>query len=296
VTPPAAGPAPARCLWEAGAVLGEGPLWLAEEGALYWLDIKAPAVHRVVPATGARQSWPMPERIGFLCPRRGGGFIGGLKSGLALIDLDGGRIEPFGGPETDLPDNRLNDGKADAAGRLWFGSMDDNEVAPTGRLYRLDADRSWRELDDGYVVTNGPAFSPDGGRLYHTDTFARTIHAFDLSPDGELDNKRPFVTIPAEAGYPDGMTVDAEGHLWVAHWGGWRLSRYRPDGSLERILPLPVSQVTSCAFGGSDLETLYITTAAIGLGEAALRDQPLAGGLFEVPVGIKGLPPGRYAG
>ncbi len=286
----------AICLWDAGALCGEGPVWLEEEGALYWVDIKAPAVHRLIPTTGDRRSWPMPEAIGFLVPRAGGGFVAGLRSGLVLTDLADGAMEPLADPEPEQPNNRFNDAKCDPAGRLWVGSMDDGETEPSGALYRIDADRSWRAMDEGYVVTNGPAFSLDGATLYHTDTFARTVYAFDLAPDGALSNKRPHIRIPESQGYPDGMTVDAEGCLWVAHWGGWRLTRFTPAGEVERSVPLPVAQVTSCTFGGPDFDRLYVTSAAIGLGPGDLARQPLAGGLFEIPIGIKGLPAHRFAG
>ncbi len=286
-----------RCVWPAAAVLGEGPLWDEDEEALYWVDIEAPAVRRYAPATGATESWPMPERIGCIARRRDrGGFVAGFKSGLAFLDLSGGRIERIGDPEPDLPDNRFNDGKCDGAGRFWAGTMDDGQSYSTGSLYRVDGDRRWHRMDSGYRVTNGPAFSPDGGTLYHTDSAARTIFAFDAAPDGSISNKRTFIAIPPDAGHPDGMTVDAEGHLWVAHWDGWRLTRFRPDGSIERTIKLPVARVTSCAFGGPALDMLYVTTATTGLDSEARARQPLAGGLFEVAAGIRGLPAPRFAG
>ena len=284
------------CVWAADALLGEGPVWLAEEGALYWVDIKAPTAHRYIPSTGAKTTWPAPREIGFLAPRKGGGFVAGLQGGLAVTDLNGGGFDAIEGPERNHPRNRFNDAKVDTAGRLWAGSMDNNETDPTGALYRIDSDGSFRSMDDGYVVTNGPAFSPDGRTLYHTDTFGRTIYAFDLAANGTLSNKRPHIRIPDEDGYPDGMTVDAEGHLWVAHWGGWRLTRFTPDGVVERIVELPIAQVTSCAFGGPDLDVLYVTSASIRLDDDARNRQPLAGGLFAIAVGIKGLPSNRYAG
>ena len=285
-----------RCVWPAAATLGEGPVWLADEAALYWVDVKAPAVHRYQPRAGARDTWPMPEQIGCLCPRAGGGFVAGLKGGFAFVDLALGTIDRLGGPESDRPGNRVNDGKVDGQGRLWTGTMDDAEVASTGALYRLGLDRRWRTMDDGYVITNGPAFSPDGRTLYHTDTLKRAIYAFDLAEDGSLSNKRVFIAIPERDGYPDGMTVDAEGCLWVAHFGGWRVTRFDPAGRPLRMVALPVANVTSCAFGGASLETLYITTATKGLSATEAARQPLAGGLFAVEVGASGLHTSAYAG
>jgi sugar lactone lactonase YvrE len=287
---------PARCVWPAGALLGEGPVWIEAEQSLYWVDVKAPAVHRFVPESGERRSWPMPEQIGSLVPRRGGGFVAGMKSGFAFVDLEANRIDYIANPEADLPGNRFNDGKCDAHGRFWAGTMDDGEQLATGALYRLDPDRSWRRMDSGYSITNGPAFSPDGALLYHTDTLKRTIYAFDLSPGGEISNKRTFIQIPAEQGYPDGMTVDSEGCIWLAHYGGWRVTRFTPEGRGERVIELPVAQVTCCGFGGPRLDRLFITTAAKQLTSEALARQPLAGGLFAIDVGIQGLPANRFAG
>jgi xylono-1,5-lactonase len=287
-----------RCLWEAGAVLGEGPLWSPREGVLYWVDIKAPALHRYRPADGDRTSWVMPEPIGWVIERaNGGGLVAGFKDrGFAFLTPGTMAPETIGQPEPDYPDNRFNDAKADAAGRIWAGTMDDGEREASGALYRLDPDLDWQRMDKGYVVTNGPAFSPDNRRLYHTDTFEGTIYVFDLSENGKLSNKRVFVTIPEGDGYPDGMTCDAEGGLWVAHWGGWRLTRFTPAGEVDRVIEMPVAQVTSCTFGGPDLDRLYVTSASNGLGEEELEAQPLAGALFEIDPGVKGLPAGRFAG
>ncbi|MBI3453442.1 MAG: SMP-30/gluconolactonase/LRE family protein [Rhodospirillales bacterium] len=285
-----------ECIWPLGALLGEGPVWDPGEGALYFVDIKRPAVHRYHPQSNNRQSWPMSEPIGCIARRRRGGFVAGFKSGFAFVDLAQATIEPIGDPEPERPNNRFNDGKCDAQGRFWAGTMDDRERSPTGWLYRLDPDLSWRRMDGGYVCTNGPAFSPDGRRMYHTDTIGRTVYAFDLSPDGVPSGKRAFVTFAAADGYPDGMTADAEGFVWICHWGGWRLTRFAPDGSVERTVDMPAAQVTSCAFGGAALDTLYITTAAIGLDNAARRAQPLAGGLFALRPGVRGLAAPAFAG
>ncbi|MBM3596718.1 MAG: SMP-30/gluconolactonase/LRE family protein [Alphaproteobacteria bacterium] len=286
----------ASCIWPAGAVLGEGPLWHPREKRLYWVDIKQPAVHAINPATGARRSWPMPEDIGCIVPRRGGGFIAGLKTGFARIDLDRGSIERIGNPEPDQPGNRFNDGKCDGAGRFWAGTMDDQVKRPTGWLYCLDTQGKWTRRDGPYPCTNGPAFSPDDRTLYHTDTMGRTVYAFDLGADGTPSRKRAFVRFAEVDGYPDGMTVDSGGCVWVAHWGGWRVTRFRPDGTAERTIRLPVAQVTSCAFGEEDLRTLYITTASTGLSWAEREAQPLAGGLFAVRTDTAGLECRFYGG
>ena len=287
-----------ECLWPASATLGEGPLWSPREAALYWVDIKAPALHRFRPEDGDRTSWVMPEPIGWVIERANGrGLVAGFKErGFAFLTPGTMATEVIGQPEPDYPDNRFNDAKADAAGRIWAGTMDDNEREASGCLYRLDPNLDWHRVDKGYCVTNGPALSPDGATLYHTDTFESTIYAFNLSPNGKLSNKRVFVTIPEGDGYPDGMTCDAEGGLWVAHFGGWRITRFRPDGSVDRVIEMPVSQVTSCAFGGPGLDRLFVTSACIGLNKDELAEQPLAGGLFALDPETKGLPAGQFGG
>src|SRR3954464_9204281 len=265
------------CVWPLSAVLGEGPLWWA--GALWFTDIKQKKVHHFDPATGAGKSWEAPSTLGFLAPRRNGHFLAGAKTGLLDFDPASGSFTLLRQVEPLRPTNRLNDGAVDPEGRLWFGSMDDGEHEPTGMLYRFYRG-SLAPMDSGYVITNGPAFSPRGDVLYHTDTLARRIYAFDLGRDGALANKRLFIEIEEGAGYPDGPTVDSEGCLWTGLFGGWCVRRYSPDGRLLQAVRFPVANVTKIAFGGTDLTTAYATTAAKGLDAARLQDQPLAGGLF----------------
>ncbi len=272
--------------------LGEGPVWSARRGALYWVDILAPALHSLDLAGGTVSTWNMPEKIGWAVEcARDDGFIIGLKSGFARLDPDTLRIEPIGHPEPDRPGNRLNDAKVDAKGRIWAGTMDDREIASSGALYRLDPNLAWTRHDEGYRVTNGPTFSPDGATLYHTDSLARTVFAFDLSDTGALTNKRIFLRFEDSWGYPDGMCTDAEGGIWIAHWGGGRVSRFSADGRLDRSIVLPASQVTSCAFGGAGLDRMFVTSAAVGV-----EDEPLAGALFEVEPGTRGIAPHLFAG
>lgn len=284
-------------MWRAGAELGEGPVWVDRESALYWVDIKGEAVHRLSWPDGKRQSWQVHGQIGALLPTSDGRFIGALQDGIHLLTLDPESDRAIArlllDPEPDLLDNRFNDAKIGPDGALWAGTMDDRETDPTGRLYRISGDKACQVIDDGYVVTNGPAFSPDGALLYHTDTFKRTIYVFDLDPAGGASNRRVFAQLPEDKGYPDGMTVDCEGCLWVGHWGGWRLTRFSPEGEPIFELAMPVANVTSCSFGGDDLKTLFVTTAAKGLSAAERRAQPAAGDLFAVRLDVAG-PPTRY--
>jgi len=283
-----------ECVWALGAELGESPIWAPAENALYFLDIEAPAIHRFT-VSGERSTWPMPGKIGALALRRGGGLIGAFPDGVFALDLDGPRTLLVD-PEPGRSHNRLNDGRCDGAGRFWVGSMDDDEKCTTGALHRIDADRNVHLMDDGYIAANGPAFSPDGRTLYESDTFERVIYAFDVDADGDVANRRVFARFDDGDGRPDGLTVDADGGVWAAGWDGWALTRFWPSGKRDTNVQLPAARVTACAFGGRDLDCLYITTARTGLSAAALAAQPLAGGLFAVDVGMRGVTPYEYGG
>jgi sugar lactone lactonase YvrE len=223
--------------------------------------------------------------------------VGTVRDGFAFIDLETHTIEPVAMPEADMPENRFNDGKVDENGRYWAGSMDDGEKLASGSLYRLDSDRSLHKMDGNYSITNGPTFSVDGKTLYHTDTAKRTIFAFDFREDGAISNKRVFVQLEAEEeGYPDGMTVDSENCIWLAHFAGSRITRYSPAGQVLKVIPMPVPNITSCTFAGPDLDTLYITTARHLLSEADIRKYPLSGSLFSCKPGVTGLPTPLFTG
>lgn len=275
-----------RCL------LGEGPIWSRRDNAIYWVDILAPALYRLRLFDGSVSRFAMPEPVGWVVERRArAGFIAGFQSGFAALTLDPFVVTPIADPEPGLPNNRLNDAKVDRFGRLWAGTMDCNIERPSGSLYRLDTDFSVSKQDSGYLVTNGPAFSIAGDYLYHSDTPRRRVYRFAVSIDGELGERELFIEFQKDWGLPDGMTVDAEDHLWIAHWGGGRISRFKPDGQLDRSISLPASQVTSCVFAGLDLDRLFVTTAADGV-----VDEPHAGKLFEVAPGIRGVRQPLFAG
>jgi D-xylonolactonase len=276
------------CVADVHAVLGEGPIWVAREAALYWLDIKGRKIFRLSEA-GELDQWPTPFRVGSIAPRANGGFIAGTDQGIAEIDLSSGRLQILFNPEEELASNRFNDGKVDRSGRFWAGTMDDEERRASGALYRFMEDLSWVAVDAGYKVTNGPAFSPDGKRMYHSDSARQVTYVFDIDEAGNAANRRTFLQFGEGDGYPDGMTVDAEGCLWIAFWDGSCVRRYSPDGELLRTVEMPVSRPTSCAFGGSGLDRLYVTSARIGLDETALGMQPNAGGLFLVTPGVQGI-------
>src|SRR5262245_40159807 len=277
-----------RCALPARALLGEGPLWDAEDRALYWVDIKGCAVHRFDPASGQDTRWPTPEPVGSLARRAAGGVVIALRTGFHFLDLETGAVTPVARPELDRPENRFNDGKPDRRGRFWAGSMHDPETAPTGALYRLDPDASCHRMVDGLVCSNALCWSPNGRTMYHADTIRRVVWAWDADPArGEIAHRRVFVALTGEDGAPDGATVDAEGFLWLAHWDGWCLTRHDPTGRVERVLRLPVQRPTCPAFGGPNLDVLYVTSATIGLSAAALAAQPWAGGILALDPGVR---------
>jgi sugar lactone lactonase YvrE len=285
-----------KCIWEEPAILGEGPLWVARENAVYWVDIVRKKVHRYALADGARRTWTFETEVTSLAARQQGGLVGTVRDGFAFIDLETDTIEPVAMPEADIPGNRFNDGKVDENGRYWAGSMDDGEKRESGSLYRLDGDLSLHKMDENYSITNGPTFSVDGKILYHTDTAKRTIFAFNLSEDGAISNKRIFVQLEAEEeGYPDGMTVDSKNCIWLAHFAGSRITRYSPEGEILNVMSMPVPNITSCTFAGPDLDTLYITTARHLLSDVEVRKYPLSGSLFSCKPGVTGLPTPLFA-
>lgn len=284
------------CRGTAGALLGEGPLWHDGEQALYWVDVHGAAVHRRDPVTDRIRSWRTPFRIASLARRRSGGFIGGSERGLVAIDSGFASFTILAEPEPDRPGNRFNDGKTDRIGAFWAGTMDDAEVAASGALYRFAADHSWTRIDDGYRVTNGPAFSPDGATLYHADSARQQVYRFDVDADGSVGERRLFAQFRVGEGYPDGMTVDAQGCLWIAFWDGWCVRRLAPDGERLAEIAMPVQRPTSCAFGGAGLDILFVTSATVGLDAAALAGQPEAGGLFMVATGATGIAETPFSG
>ena len=273
-----------------GAELGEGPVWVAREQALWFVDIKGRRLHRYEPRSGSHASWSAPDQPGFVVPVRGGGLLAGLKTGLHRFEPGSGAFTKYMEVEPSLPGNRLNDGAVGPDAALWFGSMDDEETQPSGSVYRLDATGQLVVLDQGYVITNGPAWSPDGRTFYHTDTHGGVVYAFDVISPGKISGKRVFARLEEGAGWPDGTAVDAEGCVWIALFGGWGVRRYSPRGELLDTVRFPCANVTKIAFGGDDLRTVYATTAWKGLSEAERTAQPFAGDLFSFRVDVPGLP------
>ncbi|MGW7380137.1 SMP-30/gluconolactonase/LRE family protein [Streptomyces sp. NPDC054794] len=272
----------------AAASLGEGPTWDPAADRLIWVDVLGSRVHTYDPATGRRTVRTTDQHVGAAKPRAGGGLVLNLRDGVGLLDPDGTfrwlHHEP-------VPGRRANDAAVAPDGSLWAGTMRYDEAAGGGTLSRLTADGAVETVLPSVAVSNGIGWSPDGSRLYYVDSPTRRIDVFDL--DGERAvNRRPLAEIEEGAGFPDGLTVDAEGCVWVALWDGGAVRRYTPDGDLDRVLLLPAPRTTACAFGGPDLTDLYITTARIGLD----RPHPVSGSLLVVPGVGKGLPQPAFAG
>lgn len=280
-----------------GNLLGEAPMWNEAEQALYWVDALKPAIHRLE-RTGDVSTWPMPRIIGSFVFRKDGGLIGALKNGFCAIHLDRGTVEAIVDPEPDRPDNILNDGKCDRRGRYWCGSRDGALRDPVGALHRLDPDLSCRRMDDGFIVGNGIAWSPDDRTMYFADSRAETVWAYDFDvEDGAIRNRRVFFSTREIDGRCDGATVDAEGFYWCALVHGGAVARFDPKGRMDRRIELPVRHPTMCSFGGEALETLYVTSAASMVPEAERDAQPLAGALFAIRgLGVTGLPEPLFAG
>jgi len=281
--------------------LGETPIWAPEENALYWVDWGGKPTCRFEPATGKFTTFPVSLPVTALARRALGGWIAIAQNGLYEWDPKTNVYKLLvGPPEPGKPDICYNDGAVDRQGRLLVGTVNMQDVfAPEGSLYRLDPDGSLHQLDTGYATANGLGVSPDGRTVYVTDERHHQIMALDYDTvKGTVSNRRLFARVPAsrEEGMPDGLIVDAEGFVWSGHWAGWKLTRYDPDGKIERQIRFPVQHVISFAFGGKDLDELFVTTAWWGFGEEERKQQPWAGDLFRVKTGVKGLVEPAFAG
>lgn len=272
----------------AEATLGEGPTWDAAAGRLVWLDILGSRVHTYDPSSGRRTVRVTDQHVGAAKPRAGGGLVLNLRDGVGLLDPDGGFRWLHRDP---VPGRRANDAAVAPDGALWVGTMRYDEAAGGGTLSRVTGDGSAEVVLDDVTVSNGTGWSPDGRLMYYIDTPTRRIDVFEYA-DGRVANRRRLAEIEEGAGFPDGLTVDADGCVWVALWDGAAVRRYTPDGELDRVLELPTPRVTACAFGGTDLTDLYVTTARAG----QTAPHPLAGSLLVFPSAGKGLPQPVFAG
>jgi sugar lactone lactonase YvrE len=275
--------------------LGEGPLWDDRRQRLLFVDIMRGHVHEFDPATGGDRIVEFPWPVGAVALHENGDWVLAAANGFHSANPATGETRLIAAVEADRPANRMNDGYVDARGRFWAGTMNMNRVRHEGTLYRLDADGSVSPMVTGVSTSNGIDWSPDNRTAYYVDTPTGRVDIFDFDiATGALSHRRPFVEIASDAGSPDGLIVDAEGFVWLCLWKGAAVRRYAPDGRLDTVIPMPVTQVTKCAFGGPDLDELFITTAWIGLTEIQRAEQPLAGAMFRARPGVKGKPVNRF--
>jgi len=287
-----------RCLLDARAILGESPVWSAEDQALYWCDILAPALHRFDVASGAQRTWSMPETIGSFGLREKGGAVVALRRGFHRFDFDSGRLDPIVDPAPDHPAIRFNDGKVSPDGRFWAGTMDQETFSrPLGTLYRLDPDGSCRPMAGDLIVSNGLAWSADGRTMFHSDSRAPAIYAYDYDPAaGTIANKRTLARPTEAIGRPDGGAADVEGFYWSAGISAGMLNRWAPDGRLDRQIALPCAAPTMPCFGGPEMKTIFLTSLRHNVAAETLVAKPLSGGLFALEVDVPGVPVAKFKG
>jgi sugar lactone lactonase YvrE len=276
-------------------ILGESPLWDEGEQALYWVDIRRPAIRRLDRASGRIETWNMPDLVGSIALCTDGRLLAALPDKIVLFDPSTKRLDPFAVAPERIPGHRFNDGRCDCRGRFWVGTMHNVTRAPEGALYRVDQSGRFTAMHSGIHIPNSLAWSPDGGTMYFADSLLHTIFAYDFnSESGEMRGGRVFAKTRPPA-FPDGSAVDTEGFLWNAEFNGARVVRYAPDGRIDRVIEVPTKRPTCCAFGGPDLRTLYITTASQQMSAEELAKEPLAGALLSVEVDVRGLVEPRFA-
>ncbi len=283
-------------IFPAQAALGECPLWCGQTQRLWWVDIEAPAIHCLDPATGKNVTLPMEENVGCIALREGGGFIAGLRSGIWLLDDQGHKEKLIANPQPDTSISRFNDGRADPWGRFWAGTIYEPRDRPDAMLCLVDEGLHCRQMAGDIKVSNGVAFSPDRRWMYHSDTPSHVIYRYPLDRDGNIGQREVFHQFPLGNGRPDGAAVDAEGFYWSALYEGGRVVRLSPAGEIVAEYPLPARCPTMCAFGGPDLRTLYVTSARHGRPKSELAEWPESGNLFSMRVETPGLPEPKFAG
>lgn len=282
---------------DARAQLGEGPIWDDRRQRLLFVDIMRGHVHEFDPVTKTDRTFEAGEPVGAVAPTTRGDWMLATKSGFSRLDPETGVVTRVASVEADRPETRMNDGCVDRQGRFWAGTMGMGGLLGRGALYRLDQNGSVTRVLSDISISNGIDWSPDDDHVYYVDTPTGRVDCFDFNAGrGTLHNRRPFVAIPPDAGWPDGLAVDEDGHVWVALWEGGAVHRYRPDGALEAVVRFPVTLTTKPAFGGPDLRDLYVTSAWIELDEDGRAQQPAAGGLFRVRMDVAGQRPRRFAG
>ena len=280
---------------EAGNLLGESPVWDTCARCLWWVDIHGRSLHRYGPREG-HGAWPLAEQTGSIGLAGDSRLVCATRTGFCLLDPRSGARQPLAQPLAGASHLRFNDGRVDPLGRFWSGTVQEKRVIGEAAIFRLDGDGQAHKMAEGITVANGIAWSPDRQTMYFADSHVREIYAAPFDADvGHVGRRRLFARIGDGAGMPDGATTDADGCLWVAAIHGGRILRYAPDGRVDRIVDMPVTQPTSCEFGGDGLRTLFVTSARMRLSDADLAREPLAGSVFALDVGVGGLPTPRYS-
>lgn len=271
--------------------LGEGALWNPKTQELLWINITGKILNFYKPESGNNKEMFTGQLIGTVVPTSSGNVLVALQNGIYFFDPETGTKKQMVNPESDLPNNRFNDGKCDPAGRFWAGTMSTKDEKNAGALYRLDSNLSIQKMIENVSISNGIVWSLDKTKMYYIDTPTQKVVVYDYdNSTGEIKNKKTAIEIPKEMGAPDGMTIDAEGNLWIALWGGFAVGCWNPEsGELLQTVDVPAKNVTSCAFGDEDLGTLYITTARISNSEEELDKFPFSGGIFKIRPGVKGI-------
>jgi L-arabinonolactonase len=276
-------------------IVGEGPLWNAKEQAIYWVDIDGKKIQRYFHETRKYEVFDMPIKICLMAFRTKGGMILGAEDGFYFWDPSTKKLDFISHPEKGKTEARFNDGKVDRKGRLWAGTM--TYQGATSSLYRMDADLSIRQMESGVTISNGVGWSPDNKIMYFVDSIRYVIYAYDFDFEkGTISNRRVFVQLTESFGIPDGLTVDSEGYVWVAIYGGWKVMRYAPSGKVADEITFPVSKPSSCIFGGKNYDELFVTTISENLTAEDKLKQPLAGDLFVIKPGVRGIPEPDFAG
>lgn len=276
-------------------IIGEGPLWNEEEQALYWVDIAGKTINRYWPESGKYESFSVDTQVGVIAFRQAGGVIAAGSTGYSFWDTETGKLIPITDPEIDNPESRFNDGKVDRKGRFWAGTM--TVEGAVSSLYRLDADLSVHRVDSGMTISNGIGWSPDNRVMYFADSLRYVVYVYDYDLEtGAVENRRNLIEVEPEYGVPDGLTVDCEGYIWCAFYAGSKVTRFNPQGKLDAEVLLPVSQPTSCTFGGKNYTDLYVTSANNGLSDDERKKQTQAGDIFVIKTDVSGLPEPKFAG
>lgn len=276
-------------------ILGEGPLWNVKEQAIYWVDIDGKKIQCFYPHTKKLESFDVPKKVCVLAFREKGGLVVAAEDGFYFWDSHTQNMDFIAHPETGKTASRFNDGKVDRKGRFWAGTMTATDA--TSSLYRLDTDLNVHLMEAGTTISNGVGWSPDNRSMYFVDSMRYVVNQYDFDLDsGSISRRRVFAQLDEKAGIPDGLTVDSEGYVWLAVYGGWKVLRYDPAGRIVAKIQMPVSQPSSCIFGGDDLMDLYIPSISTGLSEEQKAREPMAGDLFVVHTDVKGLPEPDFAG